>query len=58
MWQAFFEGNILTHAYAYAKNLYCLTLLDVGYYWQPVVKGGVIIAAVLLDCLRNQSEQT
>ena len=56
MQQAFFEGSILTHVYA--KNLYCLTLLDIGYYWQLVVKGGVIIAAVLLDCLRNQSEQT
>ena len=33
-----------------------LTLMDVGYYWQLVVKGGVIIAAVLIDRLRSQSQ--
>ncbi|WP_285844359.1 ABC transporter permease [Metabacillus halosaccharovorans] len=32
-----------------------LTLMDVNYYWQLVVKGGVIIAAVLLDRLRGDS---
>ncbi|HZG15803.1 MAG TPA: ABC transporter permease [Candidatus Bathyarchaeia archaeon] len=31
-----------------------LTLLDVNYYWQLVVKGAVIVIAVLLDRLRNQ----
>ncbi|WP_117168026.1 ABC transporter permease [Paraliobacillus sediminis] len=30
-----------------------LTLMDVSYYWQLVVKGGVIISAVLLDRLRS-----
>ncbi|KKI88423.1 ribose ABC transporter permease [Bacillus sp. SA1-12] len=30
-----------------------LTLMDVNYYWQLVVKGGVIVAAVLLDRLRG-----
>ncbi|NRF95102.1 ribose ABC transporter permease [Paenibacillus frigoriresistens] len=30
-----------------------LTLLDVSYYWQLVVKGAVIIIAVLLDRLRS-----
>ncbi|MGK5508606.1 ABC transporter permease subunit [Brevibacillus formosus] len=30
-----------------------LTLLDVNYYWQLVVKGAVIVIAVLLDRLRN-----
>jgi ribose transport system permease protein len=29
-----------------------LTLMDVNYYWQLVVKGGVIITAVLIDRLR------
>ncbi|WP_426452575.1 ABC transporter permease [Paenibacillus sp. S-38] len=32
-----------------------LTLLDVSYYWQLVVKGAVIVAAVLLDRLRIQN---
>ncbi|PGY06611.1 ribose ABC transporter permease [Bacillus sp. AFS031507] len=32
-----------------------LTLMDVNYYWQLVVKGGVIVAAVLLDRLRGNS---
>jgi ribose transport system permease protein len=32
-----------------------LTLMDVNYYWQLVVKGGVIVAAVLLDRLRGSS---
>jgi ribose transport system permease protein len=32
-----------------------LTLLDVSYYWQLVVKGAVILAAVLLDRLRSQN---
>lgn len=31
-----------------------LTLLDVSYYWQLVIKGGVIILAVLLDRLRTK----
>ncbi|MEW9673226.1 ribose ABC transporter permease [Ammoniphilus sp. 3BR4] len=31
-----------------------LTLLDVNYYWQLVIKGGVIILAVLLDRLRTK----
>jgi ribose transport system permease protein len=30
-----------------------LTLMDVSYYWQLVVKGGVIISAVLIDRLRS-----
>jgi ribose transport system permease protein len=29
--------------------------MDVNYYWQLVVKGGVIVAAVLLDRLRGNS---
>lgn len=32
-----------------------LTLLDVSYYWQLVVKGAVILIAVLLDRLRRAS---
>jgi ribose transport system permease protein len=32
-----------------------LTLLNVDYYWQLVVKGAVIVAAVLLDRLRSRS---
>jgi ribose transport system permease protein len=32
-----------------------LTLMDVNYYWQLVVKGGVIVAAVLIDRLRGRS---
>jgi ribose transport system permease protein len=32
-----------------------LTLMDVNYYWQLVVKGGVIVAAVLIDRLRGKS---
>ncbi|WP_369345584.1 ABC transporter permease [Caldalkalibacillus mannanilyticus] len=32
-----------------------LTLMDVNYYWQLVVKGGVIVAAVLLDRLRAKA---
>ena len=32
-----------------------LTLLNVDYYWQLVVKGGVIVIAVLLDRLRSRS---
>ncbi|MTH53498.1 ribose ABC transporter permease [Bacillus mangrovi] len=31
-----------------------LTLMDVSYYWQLVVKGGVIVAAVLIDRLRSK----
>jgi len=31
-----------------------LTLLDVGYYWQQIVKGLVIVLAVLLDRLQMQ----
>ncbi|WP_134704845.1 ribose ABC transporter permease [Ammoniphilus sp. YIM 78166] len=31
-----------------------LTLMDVNYYWQLVIKGGVIILAVLLDRLRSK----
>ncbi|WP_342045080.1 ABC transporter permease [Bacillus sp. OTU530] len=31
-----------------------LTLLDVSYYWQLVIKGAVIILAVLLDRLRSK----
>jgi ribose transport system permease protein len=30
-----------------------LTLLNVNFYWQLVVKGAVIIVAVLLDRLRS-----
>ncbi|WP_163531308.1 ABC transporter permease [Halobacillus ihumii] len=30
-----------------------LTLMDVSYYWQLVVKGGVIVSAVLIDRLRS-----
>ncbi|WP_462411341.1 ABC transporter permease [Neobacillus sp. Marseille-QA0830] len=32
-----------------------LTLLDVDYYWQQIVKGGVIVLAVLLDRLRMRN---
>lgn len=32
-----------------------LTLMDVGYYWQLVVKGAVIVLAVLLDQVRRRS---
>jgi ribose transport system permease protein len=32
-----------------------LTLLNVDYYWQLVVKGGVIVLAVLLDRLRSKN---
>ncbi|WP_239587606.1 ABC transporter permease [Bacillus pakistanensis] len=32
-----------------------LTLMDVNYYWQLVVKGAVIVAAVLLDRIRGHS---
>jgi ribose transport system permease protein len=32
-----------------------LTLLDVSYYWQLIVKGAVIIIAVLLDRLRSKT---
>ncbi|WNS79246.1 ABC transporter permease [Domibacillus sp. DTU_2020_1001157_1_SI_ALB_TIR_016] len=32
-----------------------LTLMNVDYYWQLVVKGGVIVAAVLLDRLRGSN---
>ncbi|ALC83134.1 ribose ABC transporter permease [Bacillus gobiensis] len=32
-----------------------LTLMDVNYYWQLVVKGGVIITAVLIDRLRARN---
>lgn len=32
-----------------------LTLMDVSYYWQLVIKGGVIVAAVLLDRLRSKN---
>jgi len=31
-----------------------LTLLNVDYYWQLIVKGGVIVVAVLLDRLRSR----
>lgn len=32
-----------------------LTLMDVSYYWQLVVKGAVIVSAVLIDRLRSKS---
>jgi ribose transport system permease protein len=32
-----------------------LTLLNVGYYWQLVVKGAVIVLAVLLDRIRSRN---
>jgi ribose transport system permease protein len=31
-----------------------LTLLGIGYYWQQVARGLVIIGAVTLDIYRNQ----
>jgi ribose transport system permease protein len=32
-----------------------LTLMNVDYYWQLIVKGGVITVAVLLDRLRGKA---
>jgi ribose transport system permease protein len=33
-----------------------LTLMNVSYYWQLVVKGAVIVLAVMLDKLRTRGQ--